>query len=246
MSLAPATNPSRPSAIASFFAGFRAAWVSVLAYVVIGSYVGIAALAKDYGFSVWWVMASTMLLWAAPAQVILVSALGAGANPIDAALAVSVSSVRLMPMVVALLPLLRQKETSRRALLLPTHLTAISMWIEALRLLPAVPRESRLAFSNGLGVSFMMAAHVGTVIGYLLTTSLPPLLTAGLLFLTPMSFLISTARNCRMLADWLALTLGLVLGPLLAWWQLGLDLVLTGVIGGTIAYGIQRMRELRK
>jgi hypothetical protein len=57
-----------------------------------------------------------------------------------------------------------------------------------------------------------------------------------------MSFLISTARNCRVLADWLALGFGLVLGPLLAWWQLGLDLLWTGIVGGSLAYGIQRLR----
>jgi predicted branched-subunit amino acid permease len=244
MSIAPATNP--PSAAAAFLAGFRAAWLSVMAYVLIGTYIGLAALAHDFGFSLWWVMASTVLVWAGPAQVILVSALGAGANPIETALAVSVSSARLLPMVVSLLPLIKRKETPHRDLLLPTHLTAISMWIEALRLLPAVPRESRLAFLNGLGVSFMTAAHVGTVIGYYLATSLPPLLTAGLLFLTPMSFLISTTRNCRMLADWLALAFGLVLGPLLAWWHVGLDLLLTGVIGGSVAYGVQRLRETLK
>ena len=38
------------------------------------------------------------------------------------------------------------------------------------------------------------------------------LLSAALLFLTPMSFLISTTRNCRLLSDWLALAFGLVLG----------------------------------
>src|SRR5882757_6977524 len=160
---APTIDPPQRSASAAFLAGVRAAWLSVMAYVLIGTYIGLAALAHDFGFSLWWVMASTVLVWAGPAQVILVSALGAGANPVETALAVSVSSARLMPMVVSLLPLIKRKETPHRDLLLPMHLTAISMWIEALRLLPAVPRESRLAFSNGLGVSFMTAAHVGTV-----------------------------------------------------------------------------------
>ncbi len=86
------------------------------------------------------------------------------------------------------------------------------MWIEAHRLLPALPRAARIPFANGLGLSFMMAAHVGTFVGYYLATSLPALLSAGLLFLTPMSFLISTARNCRLLADWLALAFGIVVG----------------------------------
>jgi len=71
-------------------------------------------------------------------------------------------------------------------------------------------------------------------------------LTAGLLFLTPMSFLISTVRNCRILADWLALAFGLVLGPLLAIWQVGLDLLWTGIDGGSLAYGVHRLRQAFK
>jgi predicted branched-subunit amino acid permease len=242
MLLAPPTS-SPYSPAAAFLAGFAAAWRSVMAYVLIGTYIGISALANDFGFSLWWMMASTVLVWAGPGQVVLVSALGAGTNPIETAIAVGVSGARLLPMVIALLPLIKSKDTPRRALVLPAHLAAISMWIESFRLLPSLPRESRIAFVNGLGLSFMVAANLGCIVGYYLTKSLPPLLTAGLLFLTPMSFLISTTRNCRMLADWLALIFGFVLGPLLAAWQLGLDLVWTGVIGGTLAYGIQRLRE---
>jgi predicted branched-subunit amino acid permease len=185
-------------------------------------------------------------VWAGPAQVILVSALGAGAAPVEVAIAVSLSSVRLLPMVISLLPLIRRHATRKRDLLLPAHLTAVSMWIEALRLLPAVPREQRIAFANGLGLSFMLAAQIGGGIGYYLATSLPPLLSAALLFLTPMSFLISTTRNCRLLSDWLALGFGLMLGPVLALWQVGLDLLWTGIVGGSVAYAIYRLREARR
>ena len=232
-----------PHSAALFFAGFQAAWRSVFAYVLIGTYIGIAALAHDFGFSLWWVATSTFLLWVAPGQVILISALGAGATAIETAVAVAVSSGRLLPMVVSLLPLLRQKDTPVRRLLLPMHLTAVSMWIEAQRLLPALPRERRIPFANGLGAGFMTAAHVGTVVGYYLVASLPPLLTAALLFLTPMSFLISTTRNCRLLADWLALGAGVILGPLLAWCQVGLDLLWTGIVGGSAAYAVHRLRK---
>src|SRR2546430_7038651 len=82
--------------------------------------------------------------------------------------------------------------------------TVVTMWIEALRLLPQLPREARIPFANGVGFGFMTAAQAGTLIGYYLATSLPPPLTAGLLFLTPVSFLISTTRNCRLMSDWLA------------------------------------------
>jgi predicted branched-subunit amino acid permease len=239
----PPTHSSKRLAIAVCFAGFRAAWRSVLAYVVIGTYVGIGALTHDFGFGLGWAVASTALVWAGPAQVILVSALGAGAAPVEIALAVWVSSARLLPMVISLLPLLRRPQTPYRVLILPAHLTVVTMWIEALRLLPQVPREARIPFANGVGLGFMAAAQAGTLIGYYLATSLPPLLTAGLLFLTPISFLISTTRNCRLMSDWLALAFGLVLGPLLAAWQMGLDLLWTGIVAGSLAYGIHRLRE---
>ena len=46
-----------------------------------------------------------------------------------------------------------------------------------------------------------------------------------------------------MMVDRLALVLGLVLGPLLTYWHVELDLMWTGVVGGTLAYGVHRLRE---
>ena len=119
---------------------------------------GIAALAHDYGFSLGWVMASTVLVWAGPSQVILISALGAGATLLETAIAVGLSCVRFLPMVVALLPLMRGPRTRTHDLLLPAHFTAASMWVESFRLLPAVPPERRVVYCNGLGIGFMSCA----------------------------------------------------------------------------------------
>jgi predicted branched-subunit amino acid permease len=240
--MSPDPNPPLPSSLSAFLAGLRASFLSVFVLVLFGTYIGIAALAQDYGFSLGWVMASTVLVWAGPSQVIMISALGAGASLFETAVAVGLSCVRFLPMVVALLPLLRGPQTRTRDLLLPAHFTAASMWVESFRLLPAVPRERRIAYANGLGLGFMLSGLVGCVIGYFLTASLPPLLTAATLFLTPMSFLVSTARNARSFADRLALALGLILCPLLVYYEVGLDLMWTGIIGGTAAYGVYRLR----
>src|SRR5262249_8123664 len=186
---------------------------------------------------------TTLLVWAAPAQVILITALGAGAAPLEIALAVGLSSMRLLPMVIALLPLVRTPKTRTRDVLPTAHLTAISMWIEALRLLPRVPREARIGFANGLGCCLMGAATAATIGGYYLARTLPGPLVAGLLFLSPMSFLMSAVRNARVTADWVALIVGLVLAPLLAWRDVGLDLMWTGIAGGILAFAAQRLRE---
>ncbi len=92
-----------PSSTAAFFAGANAAVTSVYAPVMVGTFVGIAALSHDYGFSLWWLIVTTTLMWAGPAQVILISALGHGAAWVETALAVFLSGVRLLPMVVSLI-----------------------------------------------------------------------------------------------------------------------------------------------
>jgi predicted branched-subunit amino acid permease len=236
--------PAEPlSPMSAFLAGFRATWTSVFSYVLFGTYLGIGALAHDFGFSVTWAFFSTILVWAGPAQVILISALGAGASHIEVAVAVGLSGVRLLPMVVALLPMIKTPRTRSWTLLLPAHFTAVSMWVEALRLLPKVPRESRIAFCNGLGSGYGVTAISATIVGFHLAAKLPPLLSAGLLFLTPLAFFMSTLRNARLLIDRLALAFGLVLGPFLAYRQVGLDLLWSGIAAGTAAYLAHRLRE---
>jgi predicted branched-subunit amino acid permease len=232
-----------PSTTAAFLGGVKSALTSVFFIVLAGTYTGMGALAHGFGLTSSWLALSTVLVWAAPAQVILISSLGVGAPLIEVAIAVSLSAVRLFPMVVAMLPLLRGERTRLRDLLLPAHFTSVSMWVESLRLLPWVPREHRIAFCNGLSVGYMGTAASFGFVGFYLAAELPPLLTGGLLFLTPMSFLMSTARNAKAMMDQLALVLGLVLGTILTATQVQLDLMWTGIGGGTLAYFVHRFRE---
>ena len=242
MSSAPVTEPSMSSA-AGFVAGVKAARTSVFSYVIIGTYISIGALGHDYGFSALWVALSTLLVWAGPAQVILITLLGTGAAPLEVAMAVGLSSMRLLPMVVALLPLLKTRQSRMHSLLLPAHFIAASMWMEALRLAPRIPSEGRVGFANGLGTAFISLAVLSGFVGFYLAQRLPPLFVAALLFLTPISFLVSAIRNARLLADRLALGIGLVAAPLLTIYNVNLDLLWTGLVGGTAAYAIHRMRE---
>jgi predicted branched-subunit amino acid permease len=244
----PAAIPAAPakSNASAFVDGLRAAVRSVFIIVVIGSYASIGALAHDLGFSLAWTVLSTLLIWAAPAQVILISALGAGTAPFEAAIAVALTGIRLLPMVVVLLPVLRAAKTRVSALILPAHFTSVSYWIESLRLAPAVPRENRIAFTNGIGAGLIAAASAATVAGYYLAGVLPGAIVAAMLFLTPVSFLTSTIRGARLLSDKAACVIGVAMAPLLAWAQVNLDLLWTGVVGGTAAYGIYRLRRARR
>jgi hypothetical protein len=68
------------------------------------------------------------------------------------------------------------------------------------------------------------------------------LLAAGVLFLAPVTFLFTIARNSGTLPEWLAILFGLAAAPLAAQLQTGVDLLIGGVSAGTFAYVIHRFR----
>jgi predicted branched-subunit amino acid permease len=216
---------------------------TVLTLVLFATYLGIGALAHDSHCSLGWVLASTVLVWAGPAQIILISTLGSGGTAVQAAIAVTVSAIRLFPMVVSVLPLMKTPQTKRRHLVLAAHFIAVTLWVECYRLLPKVPHERRIAFTHGLGCGLLTVCLVATTLGYGLAANLPPLFAAAILLLTPLAFLLSTARNCRQISDVVALVLGLALFPLVSRLHTGVDILISGVTAGTIAYGVHWWRE---
>ena len=243
MTLPPLDSPKWQSTSAAFTFGVKSALTSILALVLFGTFIGIGAFAHDAGFTLGWAVASTVLVWAGPAQVILISTSHAGATLLESALAVTISAIRLLPMVVAVLPMMRTPQTRMRQLALSAHLVAVTVWVESFRLLPQVPRERRIAFVNGLGGGLVFLSSVATVIGFGLAASLPPLLAAGILALTPLTFLLSTARNAHRLVDKLALGVGLALYPLVQLLHTGVDILISGILSGTAAYAVHRWRK---
>ncbi|MBN9599810.1 MAG: AzlC family ABC transporter permease [Afipia sp.] len=246
MALPSIQSPDWQHAPRAFLLGFSSALTSVLGVVLFVTFLGVGAFSHDAGFSLGWALAGSLFVWAAPAQIILISTMHAGASVLESALAVTLSAIRLLPMVVAVLPMLRTAQTRLRDLALPAHFTAITFWVEAFRLLPLVPRQARIAFSNGLGVGFVSVCLVSTTIGYGLAAKLPPILAAGVLALTPLVFLLSSARNAHRFVDKAGLVLGLIFYPLISiYLHTGVDILLSGVSAGTIAYGAHRLRRRR-
>lgn len=242
MSLPPLDSPQWHSSLRTFALGLRSITATVLTLVLFATYLGIGALAHDTHFSLAWALAGTAFVWAGPAQIILISTLSSGATIVQAAIAVTVSAVRLFPMVVSVLPMIRTPTTKRRHLILVAHLIAVTLWVESFRFLPQVPRERRIAFVQGLGIGLVSVCLTATTIGYVLAASLSQTFAAAILMMTPLAFLFSTARNCRELADGAALGLGMLLFPVVALLNTGVDILISGVLAGSIAYGVHRWR----
>jgi predicted branched-subunit amino acid permease len=241
MSDAPQLPTASPTGALWF--GVRVGLTSVFTFVIAFTYVGFGALAHDYGFSVGWAMLSTALQWAGPAQVVLLTGLGAGTSLMEIAVAVSLSSVRLLPIVVALLPMVKPARARPWQLLMPAHFMAVSVWVETMRHGPGLPREHRVAFCNGCGGTLLAVGVAFTAVGYYLQALLPAVFGAAAMFITPISFLTSSARNARLLLEKAALGIGLIVGPVLAFSDVEFDLLWTGIIGGTLAYGLHRLHR---
>jgi predicted branched-subunit amino acid permease len=206
------------------------------AFILAATGAGFGALAHDAGIGFGPTAFVSVVLYATPAQVVLVDQLARGASLFGGAFAVSLTAIRLLPMMVSLMPYLRAPSVPRWQYVLAAHFIAITGWTEAFRRLPPLPVHLRMPHFLGLGTALMLVLLVGTMIGYALAGVVPTLLTAALLFMTPLYFFMSLTMNAKTLTDRTALMVGCVLGPVFVIAAPGFDLLLSGLVGGTIAF----------
>jgi hypothetical protein len=211
---------------------------SIPGLILMSAFVGFAGLAREAGLTVY-------QIWAVPAKVVLIGAIMSGASLPAAAFAVALSSIRLGPMVVALLPEMRTEQTRTWVLLLLSHFVAVTSWVLAMEQLRNVPREMRTVYYGGLGSALIITNMCVVAVVYAVAGSLSPAISAGLLLLTPIYFLTSLWGSARESASHFAMGFGLFLGPVLHVYAPGLDLMLAGLIGGTAAFAIHIMRKRR-
>jgi predicted branched-subunit amino acid permease len=228
-----------------FVEGLRQALTGPAFFVAIAM-VGVGGLARGAGFPFGAAVASTFLIWAGPAQVLFFGAIAAGTALPAIALSVCVSSIRLMPMCLSVLPMLHTKRTRLPTLIAASHFVAVTVWVESLRRLPDIPRDARLPFFFGFAATCITTTTAFTGAGYFLVSAVPTPFAVGLLFLTPVYFLSTIVRSARIATDWFALLFGLTFGPISqALIGGGFDLLALGIVGGTAAYVAGRIVDRR-
>ncbi|KAB2697049.1 AzlC family ABC transporter permease [Brucella intermedia] len=217
---------------------------SIPALLLMSSFIGFAGLAIESGITVVQAVFMTLTIWALPAKVVLIGAISAGVALPAAALAVGLSSVRLMPMVVALLPELQGPKTRKLTLAALCHFVAVTAWVMAMEELRKIPRDMRTSYFAGIGMVLVGTNAIIVAIVYSLSTSFPPIVFAALFMLTPMYFLTSLWRSARERAGQVAMISGIALFPIFHHLAPGYDLLFTGILGGLIAFGFHRMRQI--
>lgn len=205
---------------------------------------GVGAVGADIGLPLTMVTLSTPLVWAGPAQFVLFGGLAAGVGLLTIVAAVSLTAIRLLPMAISLLTLLRQPQQGIVTRLALAHLVVVTTWVEGMKVLTDMARRDRVAWYIGFGLTCIAISTVMTALGHILSGGLPRYMAAGFMFVTPLFFLLSLIAAARAAPDVVAIGLGLMLGvtlgPLVG---PDLDLLLAGTIGGCVSFAIWRRRR---
>lgn len=208
--------------------------------VLFASFVGFGAFARAAGLDLWQTVFMTITVFALPGQVVLVDQIDAGATLLAATIAVTITAVRLLPMTVAILPVLRGEHTPVWQQTLMSHFVAATVWIESMRRIPDIDRADRVPYYLGLAGVLWPLTTCATAVGHVIAGEVPTNISAALLLLTPFYFLFSLIAAIRERMDLAAVIGGLALGPLFYLYVPGLDLLWTGLVAGTAAWLIGR------
>ncbi len=228
-----------------FLRGMRGI-TSLPALILMASYVGFSAFALQSGLTKGEAVFMTLSIWALPAQMILVGTMVGGAPLAASFAAVTLSSIRMMPMVASIMPQMRTERTPVALLLFLSHFLAITSWVFATQRLEAVPRDNRVAYFAGFGITLTLTNALIVALSYGLVSSFPPVIAAALFMLTPVYFISSIWASARQPVVKIAFGAGIVLGPLLALVSPDFDVLYAGLGGGTVAYLIDRYRRKSK
>ncbi len=224
--------------------GMKAA-VGVPAVVLGASFVGFGALVREAGLSVWHGLFSSATAWALPGQVALVELYSVGASALAVALAVALTNARLLPMTIAIMPLLRAPGRPAWQYYLAANWVAVTGWAAQMRYGPDLPVQQRLSFFGGFAAVLWTSTLAGTAIGFFLAGSVPPSVSLGLVFLNPIYFMLVFASEWRQRARALALGFGAVTGPVLHTVSADWGLLVTGFVAGTAAFAVDRAMARR-
>lgn len=236
----PADKADQEGARTWFLAGMRQV-ISLPALMLMAAFVGFASYARESGLPLAHVMLMTAMVWALPAKFVLVAAINAGATLVTAFAAVALSSARLLPMVVAIVPEMRTPRTRTGVLLFLSHFVAITAFVVAMARFRDVPRQHRTAFFGGFACTLTASNVVLVALVYTVAPVLPAEAVAALLFVTPVYFLCSLWGSARERSGHAAMLAGLVLGPVFAAFAPGAGILLAGFVGGTLAYAGTRL-----
>jgi predicted branched-subunit amino acid permease len=206
--------------------------------VLFAGMVGFGAMGRTNGFDLWFTTATSFLMFALPGQIVMLEMILLGASSVTIALATSLTATRFVTMTATLFPLLHERDRNKQ-LYAKVHLLAMTAWAVSLKEFATIEPKHRLSYFVGLGLLCWLISMPGTIVGFLIAGSVPMPITLGLIFINPLFFLL-TFTDIKVSGYRLAIFLGGIAGPIFYLIDRDTSLLTAGLIGGTLAYWIDR------
>jgi predicted branched-subunit amino acid permease len=221
----------------AFWSGIREA-LGAPVLVLFAGMVGFGAMGHTHGFDAWMTGLTSLLMFALPGQVVMLEMFISGSSLLAIGFAVTLTSTRFVTMVVTLFPQLHRRDRNP-LLYLWVHMLAMTAWAVSMREFPSIAAKHRLSYFIGLALPCWLISPLGTVLGYFVAGWVPEPVTLSLVFINPLFFLL-TFTEVKPWVNRIAIGLGCVLGPVFYLWDADSSLLMTGLVGGSLAYGIER------
>lgn len=221
----------------AFWQGIRDA-MGAPVLVLFAGMVGFGAMGRTHGFDAWMTGLTSLLMFALPGQVVMLEMFISGSSLLAIGFAVTLTSTRFVTMVVTLFPQLHRRDRNP-LLYLWVHMLAMTAWAVSMREFPRMRPQHRLNYFIGLALPCWLISPLGTVLGYYVAGWVPTPVTLALVFINPLFFLL-TFTDVKPWGNRLAIGLGCLLGPVFFMLDADSSLLLTGLVGGTAAYLIDR------
>lgn len=236
-----ANGGSRPSALVGGNAAVtRKALLDALslpAFILFFTMMGFGTLARGAGFDAGMAAVASLLIWGLPGQLAMVELTRTGQGLIAIVFACSLANARFLPMVVSFMPTLARERASLPRMLLDAQLLSINSWAMCMREFPRVEPPYRHRYYVTFASSILFAAVAGTVLGYHGAVLLPAELVLGLIFVSPLFFaLVLSAVPGR--AERISMLLGCASIPVVHQLWPSVDLLVTGLVGGSLGFAI--------
>ena len=220
-----------------FFKGYRSIFThDSPAIALTCCFIAIGALLKNLGFNIQESIFSTVLTYALPGSLVMAESMLIGASLLNIFLAVWIVNARLYPMAVSLFPLMMHKSQPKWKYYFSCHFIAVSAWLIMKSNYKKIPKEHRIDYWIGIGSAAMCASIFGTFIGFSFSEYLNKDMMMGLAILNPVYFLCMLVGASTNIPVTLSVLIGTVLGPIIYLFSPEWSILLTGVIGGSIAY----------
>ncbi len=216
--------------------------MSLPAFILFFTMLGFGSFSQRAGFELEMAIAASMLIWGLPGQLVMADLSAAGQPILVIVFACSLANARFLPMVVSFLPMISRADTKLSQLILDAQLLSINSWAMCLREFPDVEPNYRRQYFVIFASVILFAGLAGTVVGHVGSVVLPHALVLGFIFASPLFFALVLSA-VPSFSYRVAMIAGCVIMPLMHYWLPSFDLLLSGLIGGSIAFLIDREKR---